>query len=90
VDVVQQWHAVRCSFGTHCSIHWTLRQREGSRPNRFLGGFQGKTNREIGDELELSEMTARNHLSNILSKLKLTSRAQAAAYAARHRMEDGL
>jgi len=51
---------------------------------------QGKSNREIGDELSLSEMTARNHLSNILSKLNLSSRAQAAAYAARHRIEDYL
>jgi DNA-binding NarL/FixJ family response regulator len=51
---------------------------------------EGKTNREIGDELGLSEMTARNHLSNILSKLGLTSRAQAAAYAARHRIEEYL
>jgi DNA-binding NarL/FixJ family response regulator len=51
---------------------------------------QGKTNREIGIDLHLSERTARNHVSSILSKLNLTSRAQAAAYAARHRVEDYL
>jgi len=49
---------------------------------------QGQTNREIGEALYLSERTARNHVSSILSKLNLTSRAQAAAYAARHRIED--
>ena len=49
---------------------------------------EGQTNREIGDGLNLSERTARNYVSSILSKLNLTSRAQAAAYAARHRIED--
>ena len=51
---------------------------------------QGKTNREIGDDLRLSERTVRNYVSSILSKLNLISRAQAAAYAARHRIEDYL
>jgi DNA-binding NarL/FixJ family response regulator len=49
---------------------------------------EGETNREIGDALHLSEKTVRNYVSIILSKLDLTSRAQAAAYAARHRIED--
>jgi two-component system response regulator DevR len=51
---------------------------------------EGKTNREIGEVLHLSEKTVRNYVSQILSKLALTSRAQAAAYAARHRIEDYL
>jgi two-component system response regulator DevR len=51
---------------------------------------EGQTNREIGGELHLSEKTVRNYVSEILSKLGLTSRAQAAAYAARHRVEDYL
>ena len=51
---------------------------------------QGKTNREIGDDLGLSERTVRNYVSSMLSKLNLTSRTQAAAYAARHRIEDYL
>ncbi len=49
---------------------------------------EGQTNREIGETLSLSERTVRNYVSSILSKLNLTSRAQAAAYAARHRIED--
>jgi two-component system response regulator DevR len=49
---------------------------------------EGETNREIGAALQLSEKTVRNYVSIILSKLGLASRAQAAAYAARHRIED--
>jgi len=49
---------------------------------------EGKTNREIGKALYLSEKTVRNYVSDILTKLGHTSRAQAAAYAARHRIED--
>ncbi len=51
---------------------------------------QGQTNREIGEALYLSEKTVRNYVSDILAKLGLTSRVQAAAYAARHRIEDHL
>lgn len=51
---------------------------------------EGLTNREIGARLGLSEKTVRNYVSTILGKLNLNSRAQAAAYAARHRIEDHL
>jgi two-component system response regulator DevR len=51
---------------------------------------EGQTNQEIASALSLSEKTVRNHVSNILSKLYLTSRAQAAAYATRHRIKDYL
>jgi DNA-binding NarL/FixJ family response regulator len=51
---------------------------------------EGETNREIGAALHLSEKTVRNYVSIILSKLDVISRAQAAAYAARHRIEDFL
>ncbi len=51
---------------------------------------EGETNREIGAGLYLSEKTVRNYLSEILRELDVTSRAQAAAYAARHRIEDYL
>jgi DNA-binding NarL/FixJ family response regulator len=51
---------------------------------------EGETNREIGAAIQLSEKTVRNYVSIILGKLGLSSRAQAAAYAARHRIEDYL
>jgi NarL family two-component system response regulator LiaR len=44
---------------------------------------QGKSNRQIADELVLSLGTVRAHLSNILSKLHLASRTQATLYALR-------
>ena len=43
----------------------------------------GKTNQEIADELVLSERTVRTHITNILAKLRLTNRTQAALYALR-------
>jgi DNA-binding NarL/FixJ family response regulator len=46
---------------------------------RLLGA--GKSNRQIADELVISERTARTHVSNILAKLDLTSRTQAALWA---------
>ena len=41
----------------------------------------GATNRQIARELGVSERTARTHVSNILAKLGLTSRTQAAMWA---------
>ncbi len=44
---------------------------------------QGLTNQEIADKLFVSERTVRTHVSNILSKLHLANRTQAALYALR-------
>jgi DNA-binding NarL/FixJ family response regulator len=44
---------------------------------------QGRSNQEIADELVISERTARTHVSNVLRKLQLTSRTQAALVAVR-------
>ena len=46
---------------------------------------EGKTNREIGGVLFLSEKTVKNYVSRILDKLGLARRAEAAAYVAKHR-----
>lgn len=43
----------------------------------------GRSNREIADELVISERTARTHVSNVLRKLELNSRTQAALIAVR-------
>jgi len=42
---------------------------------------QGATNKEIADSLFISENTAKTHLRNIMEKLHLANRSQAAAYA---------
>ncbi len=42
---------------------------------------QGATNREIADSLFISENTVKTHLRNIMDKLHLANRSQAAAYA---------
>ena len=44
---------------------------------------EGATNKEIAAELVVSENTARNHVSHILSKLGFSRRSEAAAYAVR-------
>jgi DNA-binding NarL/FixJ family response regulator len=46
----------------------------------------GKTNREIGAGLYISEKTVKNHLTNIFRKLNVTDRTQAAMYAVKNRI----
>ncbi|MCY0879932.1 MAG: response regulator transcription factor [Firmicutes bacterium] len=48
---------------------------------------EGKTNREIGEQLYLSEKTVKHYVSNILSKLGYTRRAEAAAHYARYQSD---
>ncbi len=48
----------------------------------------GKSNREIGAALNISEITARNYVSTLLDKLNLRNRIELATYALRHRLED--
>lgn len=49
---------------------------------------EGKTNREIAKALFLGEGTVRNYVSSILSKLGVSNRAEAAAYAVEHNLKD--
>jgi DNA-binding NarL/FixJ family response regulator len=44
---------------------------------------EGMTNRQIGEQLFLAEKTVKNYVSNVLSKLGMSRRTEAAAYAAR-------
>ena len=44
----------------------------------------GKTNREIGESLTIAEATATRHVHNILTKLGLSNRVEAATWWARN------
>lgn len=48
----------------------------------------GKTNKDISEDLVLSEKTVKTHVSNILQKLHLSDRTQAAVYALRQKIVD--
>jgi len=43
---------------------------------------QGKSNKQIAEKMFLSDKTVKNYVSHVLSKLEMTSRTEAAAYAA--------
>jgi DNA-binding NarL/FixJ family response regulator len=45
---------------------------------------EGKTNKEIAVDLDLSDKTVKNYLSNLLNKLQFSRRSQAAAFFAQH------
>jgi DNA-binding NarL/FixJ family response regulator len=49
---------------------------------------QGKRNKDIAKQVFLSEKTVRNYVSSILSKLSLSTRSEAAAYAVKHRIDN--
>ena len=45
---------------------------------------EGLTNRQIGEQMYLAEKTVKNYASSMFAKLGLTSRTQAAIFAAKH------
>ena len=53
---------------------------------RLLG--QGMSNKDIGAQLFITERTARTYVSNILGKLGLASRTQAALWAVEHKLAE--
>jgi DNA-binding NarL/FixJ family response regulator/class 3 adenylate cyclase len=72
-----------------------LRQRKDAEPVEPLTTREkevlsqlakGASNKEIAYELGITERTARTHVSNILGKLALASRTQAALYAVEHKL----
>jgi two-component system nitrate/nitrite response regulator NarL len=64
---------------------WDLTQREKEILQLVAGG---KSNAEIAAQLFIVEGTVKNHLHNILEKLHLQNRVQAAAFAIRERIVD--
>jgi DNA-binding NarL/FixJ family response regulator len=69
------------------STHATIRSEDGltEREQEVLHLIaDGRNNREIAEKLFISEKTVKTHVSNILGKLHLDDRTQAAIYALRH------
>jgi DNA-binding SARP family transcriptional activator/DNA-binding CsgD family transcriptional regulator len=95
-----EWDAAGWVFERLGAAHDLARLEEWSRPETVAaaGGLTpretqvlrlvatGKTNRGIAGELFLSEKTVARHVSNILAKLDVPSRAAATAYAYEHRV----
>ena len=71
----------RSSSGTVAPTPTELTERE-VEVLRLIA--EGATNREIATQLVISEGTVKNHISNILSRLGLRDRTQAAIYAREH------
>ena len=46
----------------------------------------GKSNRDIAEELIISQRTVANHVTNILNKTNAANRTEAATYASRHQL----
>ncbi len=73
------------------------RQRAEERLARLTPGerqvlnsiLEGKMNKEIATEVYLSDKTVKNYVSNILEKLTLRRRSEAAAFIARKRAQQG-
>jgi DNA-binding NarL/FixJ family response regulator len=50
---------------------------------------QGRTNREIGEQLYIAEKTVKHYMTNVLQKLQVRSRVEAALLAQRRELEGG-
>jgi DNA-binding NarL/FixJ family response regulator len=81
---------------TTAMLAWLRRQQEESDPLRDLTEREkevleligaGLTNRQIGERMFLAEKTVKNYVSQLLSKLDMKRRSQAAVLAAELRMD---
>jgi DNA-binding CsgD family transcriptional regulator len=95
-----EWDAAGWVFERLGAAHDLTRLKERTRPETVAGAggltpretqvlrlvATGKTNRAIAGELFVSEKTVARHVSNILAKLDVPSRAAATAYAYAHRV----
>ena len=72
------------SQGTHADAAKTIRAELSDREIEVLKLIaNGKDNAQIARELFISPKTVKNHISNILMKLQIENRIQAAVYAVR-------
>jgi DNA-binding NarL/FixJ family response regulator len=81
INVAAPGHGDRSTFEQEADRLAHLSERE-LDVMRLL--VDGKSDREIGDTLFISHRTASKHVSNILAKLEIDSRGEAAVIAVRH------
>jgi two-component system response regulator DevR len=74
----------RLRKGKHLMLDEKLARLSPQEERILTAVADGKTNKQIGEELNLAEKTVKNYVSSILSKLEVARRAEAAAYLARH------
>ena len=73
----------KTSESQHAAMFFPLTSRE----MRVLALVStGMTNRQIGSKLHLGEGTIRNYVSSVLTKLAVVNRAEAAAFAVKHKL----
>jgi DNA-binding NarL/FixJ family response regulator len=95
VDAVRRLAAGQSLLDPATTGSLLRRLREGSAEDERLGTLtdqerkvlhllaEGRTNRQIADELFLAEKTVKNYVSNLLAKLGMSRRTEAAVWAAR-------
>jgi NarL family two-component system response regulator LiaR len=86
-EIARKLMSVAAAQGEPAAARADARSETGltEREQEVLGLIaDGRNNREIADRLVISEKTVKTHVSNILSKLGLVDRTQAAIYALRH------
>ncbi|MEO1014517.1 MAG: response regulator transcription factor [Pseudomonadota bacterium] len=94
INVIRRAHAGEATIAPRLTASPTTSRREAPAPEAPpIGGLthreievlraiaDGRSNKRIAHDLEITERTVKHHVSNILSKLHLTDRTQAAVYA---------
>ncbi|HEX7766882.1 MAG TPA: response regulator transcription factor [Nitrospira sp.] len=96
VHAVAEGHSILDPSVTERALKWLRGIGKGSAPSRteplspqeervLALVTEGQTNKEIATALSLSDKTVKNYLANVFQKLRVTRRAQAAAFFAKRK-----
>jgi len=82
-DIVEHLRVVTRAADSSAKPALTLTQRE----MQIVGAIvEGASNKDIGQQFNLSEQTVKNHLSHIFDKVGVSNRLELALYAVHHRL----